>query len=120
MKLKYFIASALLTVSLSASAFETAENILSGGLDITENIVSGGLDLSENVVSGGLDISENIVSSSLELKEQVKASKGDAVDFLAGEKASELLVNTINALRENDSRLEQNTDKEIAAAIASI
>lgn len=120
MKLKYFIASALLTVSLSASALDTTENILSGGLELSENILSGGLEISENILFGVLGVMENIVSSSLELKEQVKASKEDAVDFLAGEKASNLLVNTINTLREKDAKLEQYSDEEIAMAIASI
>ncbi len=116
MKLKSLIASALLMTSLTASAFDITYDI---SFEIEDAMSDVSIAINDVVSDVSITIYDTI-SSIAYLKEQVKASKSDAVDFLAGEKASDLLSNTINNIRNQNEKLADVSDEEIAMVIARL
>lgn len=105
MKLKSLVASLLLATSLGASAEALTLSPVYTGLVIAE----------ATVYALATTIAPTAITSGA-LKEQLAVVKGDAVNFLAGDEATEVLMITISKVRE-DAQFAELSDEEIATLI---
>ena len=105
MKFKSLLASLLLATSLGASAEALTLSPVYTGLVIAEaTIYALATTIAPTAITSGT------------LKEQLAVVKGDAVNFLAGDAATEVLLVTMSEVRK-DTQFSQLTDEEIASLI---
>lgn len=112
MKIKTFIASLLLVSSMSTFAVDLTSSPLFTAVDLVRSAV--GTVVAPFVVSGAAS-----VASSQTNKEQLAAVRSDAVDFLAGNDATDVLKASIKEIRERSSELKQLSDSQIAGLIVT-
>lgn len=108
MKFKSFIAALLIVTSMSSFA-----------LDLTLSPLYTAVDLVRSAVGTVVAPFASTVASSQTNKEQLAAVRTDAIDFLAGADATDVLKSSIKEIREKSNDLKGLSDTQIAGLIVT-
>lgn len=112
MKFKTFIASLLLVTSMSSFAVDLTLSPLYTAVDLVRSAVG-------TVVAPFASTGAVSAASTQTNKEQLAAVRSDAVDFLAGSDATDVLKASIKEIKERSADLKQLSDTQIAGLIVT-
>lgn len=112
MKFKSLIATALLVTSMSTMAVDLTLSPIYTAVDLVRSAVG-------TVVAPFALTGASSVELSYAEKEQIKAVRSDAIDFLAGEGASNVLKASISEIRTKSDELNGMSDTQIAGLIVT-